>query len=488
MRTTIMPSDRSQTVSTSISPIVPDGTPTRLSRRTFLRLGLTLVAGVSASACSTAWNPLVAPLEERNGTTFAPPDREEIQLVYQDWPADWFPELVEAMLAQFHEEHPGIRVFFTPAPDNLAETMLADMQMGTAPDVLWGSSTLFPSWAQQGYMVDLQPYVTRDLDRVTLAEWDPIQYAAFFLEDGRQFGLPKYHGVVGLYYNKDLFDAAGLAYPTAAWTHEEYHAAMLALSDTDSSERARWGSMLDVAWDRLQIHANAWGGHLVAPYNAARCIADRPAAAAGFEWLRARIWDDHVMASFADVQYMSPRSAFINQRVGMIEEGSWLLKDILGNSDFRVGVAMLPRGPRQRVNLTTTDGYGIYTGSQYTDAAWQLVDFLAGPTYGLAMAEANLLQPARASLIPEWVAFVETAFPEQAPELDLTAFTDSHHDGSSTTTEIAENMAEVQPRLTAVFEAIFTRGQAPVSELQAVCAQINQLQEEEMILYPRLAR
>ncbi|MEZ4620680.1 MAG: hypothetical protein R2867_34935 [Caldilineaceae bacterium] len=86
----------------------------------------------------------------------------------------------------------------------------------------------------------------------------------------------------------------------------------------------------------------------MAPYDAAYCVADKPAAIAALEWLRTRMWDEHVMAGFSDVQYMSPPpSAFINQRVAMVEEGSWVLHEILLNSDFRVGVAPLPKGPAQ---------------------------------------------------------------------------------------------------------------------------------------------
>lgn len=478
----------------------PQSSPKRppqrsLSRRAFLQLGLTITAGVAASAC-IPWteNLLSSTMNGGRSTSASLPTREEIQLVYQDWRTDWFPEVVEEMLTRFHDLHSDIRVFFTPDPDNLADAMLADMQAGTAPDVFWGGSTFFPIWAQQDHILDLRPYVAADLDETTLAEWDPAQYQAFFLRDGRQFGLPKYHGSVALYFNKDLFDAYDVAYPTEMWTYEDYQVAMSHLSHagavnatTESEYQEVWGSMVDISWDRLQIHVNGWGGHLVAPYAPAYCSADEPAAMAALEWLRARIWDDHVMASFADVQYMSPRSAFINQRVAMVEEGSWVLRDILLNSDFRVGIAPLPKGPAQRVSLATSDGFGIYERTEYPQAAWELLKFLTSESYGLALAEADFLQPARASLIDDWMGFIQTAFPEKAQGLNLAAFADGHQRGYSVTVEVAENMAEVQPRLTQAFEQIFTLGQAPVSTLHAVCTQINQRQWRDNRERPQLA-
>ncbi|MBX3015659.1 MAG: sugar ABC transporter substrate-binding protein [Caldilineaceae bacterium] len=460
----------------------------RLSRRAFLQLGLATV-GLTISSCVLLDGDSFTLTKQRNVTVVATPAQEEIQLVYQDWRTDWFPAMVQEMLAQFHAANPHVRVFFTPDPDNLADKMLAEMAAGTAPDVFWGGSTFFPTWAQQGHMLDLRAYVAADLDSATIADWDPAQYRAFFLPDGRQFGLPKYHGAVALYYNKDLFDADGVAYPTAAWTHKDYQTAMQTLShDHTEGQRERWGSMLDVAWDRLQLHVNGWGGHMVSPQNPQLCTFGRPKALAALAWLRTAMWEERVIATFPDVQYMSPRSAFINQRVAMVEEGSWVLKDILLNADFRVGVAPMPSGPARRVTMATSDGFGIYNGTQYPAAAWELLKFLTGPAYGEAMAQANFLQPARASLLGAWMGYVQAEFPEKSQDLDLAAFADGHVKGYSVTVEIAANMAEVQPKVAAAFEKVFTLGQAPVTYLQGVCDQINQTQERVLPTLPLIPK
>ena len=156
-----------------------------------------------------AWRP-VRPCR-RNCAASLPGATErpaaKAQLVYQDWRTDWFPPMAQAMLEQFHETHPNIRVFFTLDPENLEEKMMTDFQAGTAPDVFAGCCDFFPIWAQKGYTLDLRPYVAADLDRATVDDWDPVQYQALFTRDGKQYGLPKYHGALALYFNKDLFDA-----------------------------------------------------------------------------------------------------------------------------------------------------------------------------------------------------------------------------------------------------------------------------------------
>jgi ABC-type glycerol-3-phosphate transport system substrate-binding protein len=450
----------------------------RLSRRAFLRTCATWSAAWMVGACAPATNNFLSTGVDAAPAPAPTPTREAIQLVYQDWGADWLPNMVQEMLAQFHATQPDIRVFYTPAPDHPEDEMLAELNAGTAPDLLSGCCTVFPAWAQQGYLLDLRPYVAADLDAATIGDWDAAQYRAFFLRDGHQYGLPKYHGAVALYYNKDRFAEAAIADPTAAWTHDDYQAAMRKLShNTGGDERDQWGSMMDIDWERVQIHVNSWGGHLVDPDDPAHCTADSPAALAALDWLRARMWDDRVMATYPVVQYMSPRSAFINQRVAMVEASSAVLKDILLNAPFRVGVVTMPSGPQQRVALATSDGFGIYARTEYAAAAWELMKFLTGPAYGLAMAKANLLQPARASLIDAWIAAVQAEFPTKAQELDLAVFADGQRKGDSVAVEIADNMAEVQLQMAAAFEKIFTLGQAPVGYLHSVCAQINAQQQ-----------
>ncbi len=81
-----------------------------------------------------------------------------------------------------------------------------------------------------------------------------------------------------------------------------------------------------------------------------------PASLEAMDWLRARIWDDHVMATVLDVEGLETREAFIAQKIAMVEDGSWALRDILERSEFRVGVAPFPAGPEQ-ASYTGNDGW-----------------------------------------------------------------------------------------------------------------------------------
>jgi multiple sugar transport system substrate-binding protein len=439
----------------------------KLTRREFLRLSGLGAAGALLSACQ--------PLASQLTTSTDQP----LQIVYQDWRTDWFPPMAQEMLAKFHANHLDINVFYVPDPVDVEQSLLVDLQTGTGPDVFAACCSFFPILAQEHQTLDLRPYVGKYLEKTLIEDWDPAQYNSLFASDGRQYGLPKYHGALALYYNKDLFDQYGVDYPDESWNQDDYLEAMKRLThDRDGDGKTDlWGSMVDVSWDRIQVHVNAWGGNFVDPKDSHISRMGEPEALAAMEWLRARIWDDHVMASLLDVQNMGTRQAFAAQKVAMTEDGSWALKDILNEANFHIGVAPMPAGPARRVTLTTTDGFGIYAHTRHPQEAWELLQFLISEDYSLAMARANFLQPARASLIDKWDQIIRQEFPEKTRDMNLAVFADGQIKGYSVVAEVFANMTEATRLATEAWDQIFTLGQAPVSIMKDVSAQIERAQQ-----------
>jgi multiple sugar transport system substrate-binding protein len=438
-----------------------------LSRRDFIKITGLAIAGTALSSCSS----LFPKSNLQSG--------ENTQLVYQDFNDIWFQPMARLLLEQFHTSHPNISVYYIPDPANVVDQMIIDMQAGTAPDVFQGCCVHFPSWAQKGYTLDLRPYVEADLDQETIADWDPAQYRALFTRDGQQFGLPKYHGALALYYNKDLFDQYHVDYPDGSWNHDDYLDAMKLLThDRDGDGKTDlWGSMVNVYWDRIQVHVNGWGGHFVDPADPTRCLMGEPEALAAVEWLRARMWDDRCMATLPDVDRMTTRQAFISEKIAMVEDGSWILKDVLSGAPFRFGVAPFPSGPVRRVTLATTDGFGIYAGTKYPEAAWELMKFLISKDYGRAMARANFFQPARASILGDWIGYIQEQFPLQTKDVNLAAFAEGQLKGYSVVAEIFANMGDATRIAQDAWDQILTLGQKPTESMLAAAQQIQDAQK-----------
>ncbi|NPV06491.1 MAG: sugar ABC transporter substrate-binding protein [Anaerolineae bacterium] len=437
-----------------------------ITRRGFLRGIGVAAAGAALAGCGTP-------------SAMGPRRTRAVQLVYQEGRSEWLVTTAQHMLEQFHTSNPHISVFLAQDPENTASQMLSDFQNGTAPDVFAGCCDSLPLWAQAGYLLDLRPYVEADLDEATVDDWHPAHYRALFTHSGVQYALPKCQGALVLYYNKDLFDQYGVEYPTDAWTHDDYLEAMRGLvRPMDRTGKIDlWGSMVDVSWGHLQVHVNGWGGHFVDPLDPRRSLMAQPEALEALQWLRDRMWDDHTMASLLDVRTIAPWQAFVEGHLAMVEEGSWSLKRILENANFRVGVAPLPAGPARRATLATADGFAIYAGTRHPEAAWELLKFLISPRYGRAMAQAQLLHPARASLVGEWANLVREQHPGRSRDMDLSVFADGHLRGYSVTAEIFANMAEARRLAQAAWSRIFTLGQAQTDLVRTLSAQIDAAQQ-----------
>ena len=126
--------------------------------------------------------------------------------------------------------------------------------------------------------------------------------------------------------------------------------------------------------------------------------------------------------------------------------------------------------------MGTTDGFGIYKGTRYPEAAWEFLKFLISPRYGRAMSRAHLLQPARASLVDGWIADVRDQYPDKAKDMDLGAFAQGHLQGFSVTPEIFEHQDEARQLAVGAWEQIFTLGRKPVAYMRDISAQIEAAQ------------
>jgi multiple sugar transport system substrate-binding protein len=142
-----------------------------------------------------------------------------------------------------------------------------------------------------------------------------------------------------------------------------------------------------------------------------------------------------------------------------------------------VGLAAFPAGPARRATLATTDGFAIYAGTKHPQAAWELLKFLISKEYGRAMAKAQFLQPARGSLVDEWVEFVRAEFPDKAKDLYIAVFADGQRKGYSVIGEEFANQADAQRLANAAWQQIFTLGQAPVKIMKELSHEIEAAQQ-----------
>jgi len=334
------------------------------------------------------------------------------------------------LLKQFTQQT-GFQVELDPnIPGAFDQKLLVQVASGSAPDVTKAYGDPLFSLVAGGGIADITPLVARDISTAEIDDFLPSQYQ-MFIDKGHQYALPKYVSSHLYFGNKAMFRQAGLSFPTATTTWDQFVAMGGSLTKKQGaaySQFALSSGMANLSGFLSQI-VWSWGGEVVDPKDNSICLLDQPAALDALQYVQDLIWKQHIAPQPTEVTALG-KDAFGNARFATEESGSASLRDLrLNHPQMELDFFLNPLGPTgTTANYHTTDCYAMLKGSQSknTDGAWQLLRFVTAPTWERMLIEQEQMQPARQSLAKEWLASVRSVTPTlQSANLEafLTALT-----------------------------------------------------------------
>ena len=351
-------------------------------------------AAPSASAGGAAASPAggsAAPAASDAGYT-----GPEATISYSIWGDPQEIKAQQAIVDAFHAANPKITVKVTvsdwePYWDKL-QTSIAG---GDAPDVFAMDGPLFPDYQTRDVLLDLKPFIDRDgYDLSQLAD----QAVADFTTPDGQFGLPRDLNVVALYYNKAMFNAAGIPFPDDTWDWAKLTdvAKKLTLRDA-SGKTTQWGFYTE-STDMENFWSEAvWqnGGDIISADHKTSLVGSDQAAG-GIQFLQDLIWKDKVMPDAAITDALG--DAFEQGQAAMESNGSWLVATHqAAGLDF--GIAPLPKGPTGQATSINPTGAVVYKGTKSPDAAWEFVKYLASPAAQTKIMDLKASMPANKEVL-----------------------------------------------------------------------------------------
>ena len=284
----------------------------------------------------------------------------------------------QAIVNSFHAAEPRITVKVTvsdwePYWDKL-QTLLAG---GAAPDVFAMDGPLFPDYAGRDVLLDLSSYI--QAESYPLSSLADLAVKDFATSDGRQMGLPRDLNVIALFYNKKMFDAAGIPYPDDSWDWNKLIEVgkKLTLDKNKDGKIDQWGLYTETTDMENYWSSLVWqnGGDILAP-DGKTTVLDSPGATGGLQFLQDLIWKHKVVPDPA--LFAETGDAFEQGKAAMEINGSWLVAtDEAAGLSF--GIAPIPAGPAGRVTSINPTGAVVYKGTKSPDAAWVFVKYLASP-------------------------------------------------------------------------------------------------------------
>jgi multiple sugar transport system substrate-binding protein len=347
----------------------------------------------SSSAAAPASQAATSPSAAPSDAGYTGP---EATISYSIWGDPQEIKNQQAIVDAFHAKVPQITVKVTvsdwePYWDKL-QTSIAG---GDAPDVFAMDGPLFPDYQTRDVLLDLKPLIQRDgYDLGQLAD----QAVADFTTPDGQFGLPRDLNVVALYYNKKMFDKAGIPYPDDTWDWDKLVAVAKQLTLKDASGKTtQWGfytesTDMENYWSELVWQS---GGDIISADHKTSLVASDQAAA-GLQFLQDLIWKHKVMPDAAITDALG--DAFEQGQAAMEANGSWLVATHLAAGlDF--GIAPLPKGPAGRATSINPTGAVVYKGTKNPDAAWAFVKYLASPEAQTKIMELKASLPANKDVL-----------------------------------------------------------------------------------------
>lgn len=296
---------------------------------------------------------------------------EDVTLKYMTFSAapNYLKEL-DATIAAFEAEHPGIKVEYeTAAWDAYFTKLQTVVAARQAPDAFELNFENFVTYAEKGALADLTPLISADAGFSTTV-YNPTALAAF-AQDGKQYGLVESFSNVVLFYNKDLFDAAGVAYPTADWTWKEELEAAQKLTNAGAGV---WGDFAPIQfWEFYKTIAQN-GGAILSPDKKTVTI-DSPQNIEALQWMIDKVSTYKVTPSDVEMAGQSSEDLFKAGKIAMLRTGIWLLGDFAENAKFKWDIALEP-GKTNKAHHFFANGVAVSANSAHPAEAYQWIKFL----------------------------------------------------------------------------------------------------------------
>lgn len=319
--------------------------------------------------------------------------------------------LEEELVPEFEAMYPGVKVEVSYRGwSGYIDFYVSRHMAGMAPDILTLGSEVMGSFAQQGLLLNLDPFLAHwdGYDDVVPSAWHGVTY------DGSVYALPFKLGVRTLTYRADLFEEAGLPghIPPTNWDELRQYARRLARRDGEGT-LVRHGFTVQSDWKFIlpflyQAGLDVWRQDNTTDLNSRAGIE-------ALEFLQSIVYEDRS----ATVYNGNLMNAFTSGTTAIMWASSTVMSIAHGDSILEpdaLGVAMPLTGRVQSTQMHL-DRFAISSQTQHPELAWAWLEFIMRPENQSRLAQATMFLAPSISTIklppfrddPRWFTWLESA-------------------------------------------------------------------------------
>lgn len=306
-----------------------------MTRTPLAAAALVAVASLTLAGCS---GDSAEPAEQTDGTA-AGGDTVELTFWHGYTEADG--DVLDQIVADFNDSQDAVQIEVEVNPwAVIDDTLLPSLSAGDGPDIVAMPAERLPVYAAQGAFAALDDFYADAANNVSSLNPGAVDMVTV---DGAVYGVPAGFVPLALYYNKALFDAAGITEPPATWEDWVTTATSLTVDENGDGTPEQYGVVIP---DHATVANGLWptlfygnGGDIVADGEA---VVDSPENAETLEFWKDAIVGDAI--SPTGVDGIGADELFSSGKAAMTVGGPWMTF-IAADNDIDLGIAAIPAGP-----------------------------------------------------------------------------------------------------------------------------------------------
>lgn len=355
-------------------------------------------------------------------------DCEKVDLTFTFWGSVNEKNDIEAAVKNWNERNPCIQVkpMHIPATGtNYVQKLTTMIASNTAPDIGYlGESQAF-QWATEGKILDLSPYMGTTPDQQYIK-------STIYKAGDTLMGTGLATGVMLIYYNKDVFDAAGVPYPPAkadeAWTWQQFVDNAKLLTKDRAGKNATDPAFDPNAIDTFGVTLPSWwggwypfvmsNGGQFANADGTALTLNSPEAVEALQAFQDLIYKDHVMPNPTQTSSLPTGDVLMQSRkVAMSMDGMWRVTDF-SKLGINWGVGVLPKWKTAETVVLSVPKV-IFSQTKHPEQAYEFYKYISDPAQ-VGLFKSGLWAPhekayfTEPDLLKTWVQAEGSAYPPEA--------------------------------------------------------------------------
>ncbi len=282
---------------------------------------------------------------------------------YSTWGSIAEKEINEKIISAFMEENPGCTVELEYIPENYVQKIDTMFLGGDAPDVIYGHPHYFAAWASNGLLLNLNDLFETEKDFFNADKFATEMYPQYCYK-GDHIATVNGSDTFLLFYNKDMFDKAGIAYPTDDWTWDDFIAAGKKLTGTVDGNK-----QYAITFDDIYPIAVSFGGEYFDDMaNPTAVTFNSDATVKALQFVQDCIYKDSIAPDTKNAELLG--GSFSTGKVAMQVTGAWAIAEYSKVNTFKWDVARVPKpAGGEHKTMYYVAGYAVNAATKNPDLA-----------------------------------------------------------------------------------------------------------------------